>query len=177
MEKTRSIDFATISLKDALDLAELVEDEANERYSEFVDQMVLHHNAEAARFFRFMSENEAKHAERLKTRRKALFGDAPRTVRREMIFDVEALDYDAVRAGMTIGQALDAALHAEEKAWTFFDHALEKVKDESVRKLFEELRTEELEHQELVKKEIKKLLPADQVLISLEDVEDDPVAL
>ena len=53
-DKTRSIDLANISLRDALDLAVLVEEEAKDRYEEFADQMELHHNPEAARFFRFM---------------------------------------------------------------------------------------------------------------------------
>ena len=36
---TTEIDFRKLSLKDALDLAILVEDEAMERYNEFTDQM------------------------------------------------------------------------------------------------------------------------------------------
>jgi len=39
MTSTLGIDFASLSLKDALDLAVLVEEEARERYEEFADQM------------------------------------------------------------------------------------------------------------------------------------------
>src|SRR5206468_1401602 len=55
------IDFAALSLKDALDLAVLIEEEAKERYEDLAEQMELHHTPEAARFFRFMASNEEKH--------------------------------------------------------------------------------------------------------------------
>ncbi|HET9315886.1 MAG TPA: ferritin family protein, partial [Vicinamibacteria bacterium] len=75
---TRNIDLSGLSLKDALDLATLIEEEAHERYLELADQMEKHRTPEAARFFRFMAENEAKHGAELAQRRVSLFGDAPR---------------------------------------------------------------------------------------------------
>ena len=39
---TRGIDFQTLSLMDALDLAILIEDEAQERYEDFAAQMDQH---------------------------------------------------------------------------------------------------------------------------------------
>jgi len=175
VDKTRSIDFDKLTLKDALDLATLVEEEAKDRYEEFGDQMELHHNPDAARFFRFMLQIETKHESRLADRRKALFGDEPRTVRREMIFDIEAPEYDEARATMTVRQALDVSLRAERKAFAFFDAALAKVTDSGIRKLFAELREEEREHEQLVLKEIAKLPPDSK--LTLDDVEDDPNAL
>src|SRR5664279_4105998 len=64
----QGIDFANLSLKDALDLAILVEDEAQERYEDFAAQMEQHRTPEAAKFFRYMVENEAKHGRELQTR-------------------------------------------------------------------------------------------------------------
>jgi erythrin-vacuolar iron transport family protein len=177
VDKTRSIDFATITLRDALDLAAIVEEEARDRYEEFADQMVLHHNPEAARFFRFMLAVEQKHEDKLNEQRKELFGDQPRVVRREMIFDIEAPEYDDVRANMTLLQALETSLHAEEKAYAFFDAAVKEVKDAKVKELFLHLRDEEAEHQALVKKEIAKLPPEVKGAITADDVDDEPVAL
>ncbi len=174
MEKTRSVDFAKLTLRDALDLATLVEEEAKERYGEFADQMDLHHNPDAARFFRFMLIVEGKHEDMLAERRKQLFGDEPRTVRREMIFDIEAPEYDDVRATMSPRNALEVSLRAERKAFDFFDAALGGVKDPTVRKLFEELRDQEREHEALVQKEIAKLPP--DAALTAEDVDDEPVA-
>ena len=110
MEKTRGIDFANLTLKDALDLAIRVEEEAYERYSELADQMEMHDTPGAAHFFRFMMGNEDKHRAELAERRHELFGNAPSTVTRVIIFDIEAPDYDEARAFMTVRQALQTAL-------------------------------------------------------------------
>ena len=60
--------FSSISLKDALDLAIMIEDEARGRHLEFADQMEIHHTENAAQFFRFMAENEARHGHELRER-------------------------------------------------------------------------------------------------------------
>jgi rubrerythrin len=169
----RGIDFATQSLMDALDLAILIEDEAQERYEEFAQQMEQHRTPEAAAFFRHMAGNEAKHGKELSARRRQRFGAAPRTVTRAMLFDVEAPEYDAARAFMSPRQAMAAALASENKARAFFEAALPSIQDAGVRALFQELRDEEIQHQELVQAELAKLPPdgpAD------EDFVDEPAA-
>jgi rubrerythrin len=173
MSATTGIDFATLSLQDALDLAILIEEEARERYEEFADQMDLHHTPEAARFFRFMAGNEEKHRRALAARRHERFGDAPSLVTRSMIFDVEAPDYDEARAFMTARAALAAALRSEEKAHAFFLAALPRLKDPDVRILFEELQNEEVEHQELVRRQLAAAPPDPE--LSGDDLADDPV--
>lgn len=156
---TRGIVFSNLSLKDALDLAILVEEEAQERYEDFAAQMEQHRTPEAARFFRYMAQNESKHGLELSARRAELFSDAPRTVSRAMIYDVEAPDFDAARAFMSPRAAMAAALASEVKAHDFFVAALPGIQDPAVRALFEELRDEEVEHQELVQAELAKLPP------------------
>ncbi|MBI4957041.1 MAG: ferritin family protein [Myxococcales bacterium] len=173
MSTTRGIDFAHLSLKDALDLAVLVEEEAQERYDEFTHQMKTHDTPAAASFFAFMSGNEKKHGDELRARRLELFGDAPRTVKRAMIFDVEAPDYDQARAFMSARQALTAALESETKAHAFFVAALPAIQDPKVRALFAELRDEEVQHQMLVKAELAKLPPSEEVGDAFAD---EPVA-
>jgi erythrin-vacuolar iron transport family protein len=154
-----NIDFANLSLKDALDLAILIEEEAKERYSEFFDQMTLHHTPEAAEFFRSMVGNEARHESELTTWRQSLFQDAPRVVKRSQLWDVEAPDYDQTRAFMTAREAMGVALLCEIKAFDFFSGALPHIKDPEVRSLFEELREEEMMHQKMVREELNKLPP------------------
>lgn len=170
----QGIDFTSLSLMDALDLAILVEDEAQERYEEFAAQMEQHRTPEAAKFFRYMVENEAKHGRELQARRTQLFQDAPRSVTRAMIFDVEAPDFDAARAFMSPRKAMEAAMASEVKAHAFFVAALPSLKDAEVCALFEELRDEELEHQQLVAIELKKLPPESG--LSDEDFVDEPAA-
>ena len=169
------IDFSQLSLKDALDLAILVEDEAEERYTEFAEQMEGHHTTDAARFFRFMAVNEAKHGKELSVRRKALFGDAESDVDRSMLWEVEAPEFEEARAFMSVRQALDVAMDAEVKAYEFFDRALPEVKNEDVKALFAELRQEEIEHQDLVKAEMAKV--PDGKDFDPKDFVDEPTAL
>ena len=153
------IDFANLSLMDALDLAIFIEEEAKERYTEFYDQMVVHHTPEAAAFFYEMIGNENRHEVELTARRRSLFPGEPRRVKRSMLSEVEAPEYDKTRVFMSARQAMVVALECEIKAYDFFDHALPHIKNPEVQTLFQELRDEELLHQQLVRKEMDKLPP------------------
>ena len=169
---TRGIDFTRLSLMDALDLAILVEQEAQERYEEFAQQMEQHRTPAAAAFFRHMAGNEARHGRELAERRAGRFGGAPRTVARAMLFDVEAPDYDAARAFMSPRGAMEAALASEHKAQAFFEGALGAIRDPEVRALFQDLCGEEVQHQGLVEAELARL-PPDSGLRD-EDFVDEP---
>ena len=169
-----NIDFASLSLQDALDLAILVEEEAQERYLEFVDQMQQHHTPEAARFFATMARNEQKHGEELRARRRSLFGDAARRVKRSSLWDVEAPDYDQPRALMSARQAMEVALVSETKAHEFFVDALPHLADPEVKRLFQELRDEEVLHQALVREAMRGLPRGPEP--DAGDYEDEPVA-
>jgi len=167
------IDFAALSLKDALDLAVLIEEEAKERYDDFTAQMELHHTPEAAFFFRYMAANEEKHRAQLAARRKQLFGSEASRVTRGMLFEVEAPEFDEVRVFMSAREALQVAYRAERKAWSFFAEAAPRVSDPEVRALFAELRDEEAHHQQLVLAELEKTPP--EPTLRHADVADDPV--
>jgi rubrerythrin len=121
-----------------------------------------------------MASNEAKHGSELLARRVQLFKDAPSAVSRQMLFDVEAPEYDEVRAFMTAREALQAAWRAEKKAYAFFNEAIPRISDPAVKKLFEELRAEEVQHQTLVAVELERTPP--DPLIRADDVADEPVA-
>jgi len=168
------IKFDELTLKDALDFAVLIEDEAQERYEEFSHQMEQHHTPESARFFRFMAKNEAKHGDDLRRKRESIFGSEPSRIDPSMLVDVEAPEYEKAAAFMSPREALQVAYEAEVKAFQFFDSALDHVTDPAVRELFEELRQEEVEHQTLVKQEIAKL-PSDPGF-DPDDFVDEPVA-
>lgn len=171
---SRAIDYASLTLMDALDLAILIEEEAKERYEEFVDQMELHHTPDAAAFFRLMVVNETKHGMQLAEKRRALFGNESSRMRREMLWDVEAPDYGEARAFMSPRQAMETAMRSEVKAHDFFAAALDRISDPDVRALFEELREEEVEHKHLLAKEMAKLPPTPDV--NPDDYADEPVA-
>ena len=169
----KELDFSTMTLQDALDFAILVEEEACERYQDLAQQMEVHNTDAAAEFFRFMVLNEAKHGHELTLRRRELFGNAPSAVDRTMLWDVEAPDFAEVRAFMPAREALEVALRAEEKAYRFFLDATAHVKDPGVRALFEELTEEELVHQDLVSRELRKLPPV--AVPEVEALVDEPM--
>ena len=172
MTTTRGIDFTTLSLQDALDLAILIEEEAKDRYEELADELQLHRTPEAASFFHRMAHSEERHRAQLAARRAVLFPHALRTVTRSMIFDVEAPEYDEARAFMSLREALQVALRSERKAYNFFEQALPLLTDDTVKTLFGELRDEEVQHQLLVLKQLDQSPP--EPLLSAEDFADEP---
>ncbi|MGK5082035.1 ferritin family protein [Bdellovibrionota bacterium FG-1] len=169
------IDFKKLSLKDCLDLAILVEEEARERYESFAEQIGGRYKGDAGDFFIAMAANEGKHEEELRKRRKELFQDAPTTVDGSMIWDVEAPDAGKPRAYMSPRQAMLLALDAEKKAYHFFDDALKHIQNDEVRALYLELRQEEVSHQQMLQNQLD-LLPADGggPDLSEDDVDEPP---
>ena len=152
-----SLDLSKLSLMDALDLAKLIEVEAQERYKMFASQLGRAGGYDAGSFFAKMAENEAKHGRELAARREALFGDAPAKVSLDDLFDVEAPGMGAPRRGMSTVQAFQVGIAAEKKAFDFYDRALPGITDPEVRALFVELRDEETEHVTMLQRELAKL--------------------
>jgi rubrerythrin len=153
------IDFSTLNLMDALDLAILIEEEAYERYKFFAEQIGPRHELGAASIFGSMAINEEKHGRQLSERRQKLFSDKPMRVTKSAIFDVEAPDFGAPTWNMSPLKAFKLALSSEEKAYWFYDEAIKFVKDSKVHELFIELRDEETEHIKMVNDAIAALPP------------------
>ncbi len=151
------LDFARMDLRDALDLAILMEEEARVRYLEFSTLVGGRYTGDASDIFKLMASYEEKHGAQLTSRRRSLFPDAPRRVTIDMLDDAEAPDRGSPRVFMSARDAVEVALRSEEKAWTFFDEALASVKDPTVRELFIELRAEEAEHKKILSARLKKL--------------------
>jgi rubrerythrin len=157
------IDFRSLTLQDALDLALSIEEEAKERYEQFAKITGGRYEGDAADMFQQMAGYEAKHWAELDRKRRELFGNAPRRITPDRIDDVEAPDRGQPRTFMSARQAVEVALASELKAHDFFDEALKQVKDPSVRVLFEELREEEKHHVKLVGAWLAKLPPGPDV--------------
>lgn len=168
---TVQVDFSKLDLQDALDLAILIEREAEERYRWFVDLLGERYPGDAADFFAMMARNEQRHGEELAGRRRALFGDAPSRVTADMIEDVEAPDTGKPRPFMSPRHALEVAMLSEIKAWEFFDRALPSIRDADVRHLFEDLRDEEAIHQGLLEKQKAKYPESMEPDVDPEDVD------
>ncbi|MFT7520176.1 MAG: rubrerythrin [Kiritimatiellia bacterium] len=152
-----AIDFSTLDLMDALDLAVLIEIEAMERYKLFSNQLGYSFPGDAGSVFHHMANNEAKHGVELSQRRESLFGDAPVRVQKSALFDVEAPEVGAPRWDMSPLAAFEVAVSSERKAYAFYDQALPHVTNEEVRTLFVELRGEEQRHMDMLLTAMAKL--------------------
>jgi erythrin-vacuolar iron transport family protein len=150
------VDFTRLSVMDALDLAVVIEQEAEERYVKFAEMIGSRYEGDAAASFQTMSGYEAKHGKKLQERRTKLFADTPMRVNKEMVESVEAPDYGTPRPFMSTRHALEVALDSERKAEAFYVSALAVITDPLVQGLFIELRDQEIEHQEMVQQQIAK---------------------
>ena len=163
------IDFSTLSLMDALDIAILVEVEACERYELFNSQLGHRYPDDASDVFRRMAESEKKHADELSHRRQALFGDTPMLVNKDALFDVEAPEVGSISWNMSPFKALQLVLSSEEKSYAFYDEAFSYVDNTEIQALFAELRDEEAEHARMIKDIINALPPEGHMDLSDED--------
>lgn len=170
------IDFKKIDLRDSLDLAILIEEEARERYEAFAEQIGSSYQGDAGEFFKTMAANEAKHGKLLSARRKELFKDAPSRVTAAMVWDIEAPESGKPRPYMSPRQAMKLALASETKAYRFFDEALLHIENVEVKTLFAELRDEEAEHQRELERQLALLPAGEGADVEEEDI-DEPTAL
>ncbi len=167
----KQLDLSKLNLQDALDLAVLIEKEAEERYLMFAAQLGERYRGDAADFFTTMARNEQRHGTELAQRRSQLFGNAPSRVTADMVEDIEAPGTDKPRPYMSPRHALEVAMESEVKAYEFFDQALPGIKDIAVRKLFEELRDEEAEHQQLLEEQKAKYPASMEPDVDAEDID------
>jgi rubrerythrin len=154
-----ALDFKKIDLRDALDLAILIEEEAKERYEEFTKTVGGRYAGDASEVFRRMVINETKHRDQLAQLRDSLFPGQPLRVTRDQIDEVEAPERNKGRFSMSARRALEIAIESEIKAYDYFARACREATDEKVRRLFTDLREEEREHREMLEKRLPDFPP------------------
>jgi len=151
---TTQIDVSTLNLQDALDMAILIEKEAEKRYCVFTEILGERYPGDAAAFFKMMAENERKHGIQLAEKRRSLFGNTPSRITDAMMKpDIEAPELEKAVRFMTPRRALEVSMESEIKAYEFYDQILanaQHILEPEVQKLIRELRDEETEHQRLL---------------------------
>jgi rubrerythrin len=162
-----ALDFRTLELRDALDLAILIEEEAKERYQEFTRTVGGRYAGDAAEVFRRMAINEEKHGSQLSQLRRSLFPVEPVRVTPDMIDQVEAPEHEKVRYSLSARRALEIAIESEVKAYDFFAQASLQALDPKVKRLFVELRDEEREHRTMLERRLPDFPPES-------GIEEDP---
>lgn len=150
------VDFSRMDGRDALDIAIVVEDEAQLAYEHLSGWVAGDGNTEAAEFFRRMAAREKRHKEEITAKRAELFGDLPQRHDEAAPWQAEIPDYESLGRGVTLEDAFKVAMRAEVKAHDFYAHALEYIEEPKVVELFDWLRKAEIEHQRLLSEEMRK---------------------
>jgi erythrin-vacuolar iron transport family protein len=140
-----TMDFSRLDARAALDLAIMIEEDAQLRY-EALARLVGGDPGGAGEVFREMAVNERKHRADLEARRGALCQADPRIEISLMEGGVERPDADDHDLPRTAREALGIALAAEKRAHAFYLEALPGLSDGGARALFEDLAQEEAEH-------------------------------
>jgi rubrerythrin len=149
-------DFSRLDAQDVLDLAIFVEEEAKESYEQLVAWMKNQGNDEASEFFGRMARLEELHGRQIADLRHSMFGDVPPRHTRNIAWEVETPDFQAMGRDVSLQDALLFALGAETRAWDYYNGALEYIHEPEVIRLLEGLRDAEKEHQRLLEREMAK---------------------
>lgn len=140
------IDFSKLGPQDVLEIANLIEHEAQERYEVFADHMVTSGDHASAAFFLRMAELERAHGAQLSSRRITRFSDLPSRIRDVVEWDVEGPPLERSLTSLTVAEALEMAIASEVRARDFYGEALEQLSDPAVNAVLAELREDEIGH-------------------------------
>ena len=152
------VDFSKINAQDALDIAIVIEDEAQLAYEHLAEWVAGDGNIEAAEFFNRMAVWEKRHKEEITARRSELFGDAPPRHDDAAPWQAEVPEYESLGRTVSLKDAFDVAMGAETRAHDFYAEAIDYIEDETIIELFEWLRKAEVEHQRMLTEQMKRHL-------------------
>jgi rubrerythrin len=167
MTKSAEAVDSQLTLVAALDLAIFIERDARDRYVTLARVMDAWGQSEAAAFFMHMARLEEEHRAVLESRRQAVWPHATPVPTEELdprlkppsIVEGPSSEDEAMR--LTLRTSLELAVRAEHCARSFFLSAVSVVSVPEVQKLFRELADEEVEHEELLRKELQQLAQLD----------------
>ncbi len=152
-----SLDFAKLKPHDVLDLAIFAEAEAQDNYDQLSTILRSRGSDHAADFFHRMAALEKLHHDQLKRRREELFPGVVPGIADRWFWGIEAPDYAAVGPTITVREAYAFALASEERAFAYYQQAIDFVTDAATVSLFEELRDAEAQHETLLRGELARL--------------------
>ncbi len=142
-----------ITVEQMLARAFAIEREAQARYADLADQMLVHNNQELAELFGKLAEIEGKHATKIKQRAAGaeLPYISPLAYRWPGTEAPENVDISVAHYLMTPHHALKMALAGEQRAVDYFEDMAKVAADGDAKVLAEEFVEEEREHVALVK--------------------------
>ena len=149
--------WQSAGVADLLAHALAIEDEACARYRDLADQMDVHNNPAAARFFQRMAKLEHLHVEKIRTQigAHAMPRIAPWEYKWQDPEAPETTDFAGVDHMLTLARALQLALHNEQRACDYFQAIERAATDRGVRDLARELADDERQHMEWLARELR----------------------
>jgi rubrerythrin len=152
------VDFSKMDGRDALDIAIVIEDEAQLAYEHLAEWVQGDGNTDAAEFFSRMAVREKRHKTEISERRKELYGDAPTRHDEDAPWEAEVPDYESLGREVSLEEAFNVAMGAETRAHDFYAEAIDYIEDQTVVELFDWLRKAEIEHQRMLTEEMARYL-------------------
>lgn len=152
------VDFSKMDGRDALDIAIVIEDEAQLAYEHLAEWVASDGNTEAAEFFNRMAVREKRHKAEIGERRRELYGEAPVRHDEDAPWQAEVPDYESLGKNVNLEEAFKVAMGAETRAHDFYADAIDYIEDETVVELFDWLRKAEIEHQRMLTEEMARHL-------------------
>lgn len=140
-----------------------LEYESVDRYQELADSMETHNNMEIAKLFRKLAHFGEIHAHEVESHAKGmqLPQIPPWDYKWSHPEGPESGGHEDAHYLMNTRQALEMALHNEERGRDFYAEVAATSGDEAVRKLAEEFTVEEQEHVDILKKWLVNLIDPD----------------
>ncbi len=139
-----------------------IEIEASDRYTLLAEQMEVHNNKEVAGIFRRMAGLEMQHHDEIRARAgDLLVGGKKARFSWVLPEGPEVTEFEKVHYLMSPYQALDIAKRNEQRAAVWFEAIAKHTGDPEIKRLAEQLASEEREHVSWVENWMKKYPPAE----------------
>jgi rubrerythrin len=139
-----------------------IEIEASDRYKLLAEQMEVHNNAEVADIFHRMAALEIQHHDEILARTGDLLLGGKKAQFSWILPDgPEVTEFDKVHYLMSPYQALEIAKRNEERAAIWFEAIAKHTADPEIRRVAEQLASEEREHVSWVENWMKRYPPAE----------------
>ena len=139
-----------------------IEIEASDRYTLLAEQMEVHNNAEVAGIFRRMAKLEMQHHDEIRARAGDLLVGGKKARFSWILPDgPEVTEFEKVHYLMSPHQALDIAKRNEQRAAVWFEAIAKHTADPEIKRLAEQMASDEREHVSWVENWMKRYPPAE----------------
>jgi rubrerythrin len=151
MGDTGQVNVRVDSAEELLSMAQALEQEAAARYRGLAARMTRQGDAEMAAQFESLAKMEDGHAEHIAERGVSMFHRRPAPARAKWETPPSFDEDEARGAELSAYKALAFAVRNEERAFAFYSYLAAEAESPDIRRLAEEMASEELQHAALLR--------------------------